>query len=56
MPVAESQKLVYNIYTVKKRNILLDRLVDAGKILCIDVMDHIIIGDTHYSFKEHGLL
>lgn len=32
------------------------RLVDAGKILCIDVMDHIIIGDTHYSFKEHGLL
>ena len=33
-----------------------DRLKEAGKVLGIDVMDHIIIGDTHYSFKEHGLL
>jgi DNA repair protein RadC len=33
------------------------RLVDAGKIIGIDVLDHIIIGkDTFRSFKEKGLI
>ena len=33
-----------------------DRLKEAGKVLGIDVLDHIVIGDgTHYSFREHGL-
>lgn len=33
------------------------RLVDAGKILGISVLDHIIIGEKNYfSFKEKGLL
>lgn len=29
-------------------------LASAGKILGIPVLDHIIIGDNYYSFKEHG--
>ena len=33
------------------------RLVDAGKILGISVLDHIIVGEKKYfSFKEKGLL
>jgi DNA repair protein RadC len=33
------------------------RLVDAGKLLGIDVLDHIIVGDgRYYSFKETGRL
>lgn len=33
------------------------RLVDAGKILGISVLDHIIVGEENYfSFKEKGLL
>lgn len=33
------------------------RLVEAGKILGIEVTDHLIVaGDTFMSFKEHGLL
>ena len=33
------------------------RLVDAGMILGVDVLDHIIVGDgRYYSFKESGLL
>ena len=33
------------------------RLVEAGKILGINVLDHIIIGEGRYlSFKEKGLL
>ena len=33
------------------------RLVDAGNILGIDVLDHIIIGDGRYiSLKEHGMM
>ncbi len=33
------------------------RLVDAGRIIGIDVLDHIIIGkDTYRSFKEKGLI
>lgn len=35
------------------------RLVEAGKVLGIDVLDHIVIGDgsqEHYSFTDEGLL
>jgi DNA repair protein RadC len=33
------------------------RLIEAGKILGIHVLDHIIIGNNNYvSFKERGLL
>ena len=34
-----------------------NRLVESGKIIGIDVLDHIIIGDGQfYSLKEHGLM
>jgi len=29
-------------------------LFDAGKLLDIKLLDHVIIGDTPYSFKERG--
>lgn len=32
------------------------RMVEAGKVLGIDVLDHIIIGDTYTSLKEKGYL
>lgn len=32
------------------------RLVEAGKIIGIDVLDHIIIGKEHCSLKEKGYL
>lgn len=32
------------------------RLQKAGEILGIDILDHIIIGDGYYSFKESGQL
>lgn len=34
------------------------RLVEAGKIIGIEVLDHIIIGDrdSFYSFKERGII
>lgn len=32
------------------------QLVDAGKIVGIKVLDHIVIGDGFYSFKEKGIL
>ena len=32
------------------------RLKEAGDILGIRILDHIIIGDSYYSFTEHGLL
>jgi DNA repair protein RadC len=33
------------------------KLVESGKILSIEVIDHIIIGkDNHYSFREKGLI
>jgi len=38
---------------------LTTRLVEAGKVLGIPVLDHIIVGDgtaTHFSFADHGLL
>lgn len=30
------------------------RLVEAGKLLGIEVLDHIIVGDGFYSMKEHA--
>ena len=38
---------------------LTKRLVDAGQLLGINVIDHIILGDgseTYYSFADEGLL
>jgi DNA repair protein RadC len=36
---------------------LTSRLVDAGALLGVDVLDHIIVGDgRYYSFKEAGRL
>lgn len=32
------------------------RLVGAAEILGIEVLDHVIVGDGHYSMKEHGML
>ena len=34
------------------------RLIDAGRILGIDVLDHVVLGDEgrYFSFKERGLL
>lgn len=30
------------------------KLVEGGKILSIEVLDHVIIGDNYYSMKSHG--
>lgn len=32
------------------------RLVEAGETIGIEVLDHVVFGDSAYSFKEHGLL
>lgn len=32
------------------------RLVGAAEILGIEVLDHVIVGDGHFSMKEHGVL
>ena len=32
------------------------RLVEAGKLLGIEVLDHIIVGDTYSSLKEKGYI
>jgi DNA repair protein RadC len=32
------------------------RLVDAGKIIGIEILDHVIIGNATLSFKEKGLI
>ena len=32
------------------------KLVEAGELLGIPVIDHIIIGDTYLSFKENGFM
>ena len=32
------------------------RIQNAGELLGIDLIDHIIVGDGYYSFKENGLL
>jgi DNA repair protein RadC len=33
-----------------------NRLKEAGKILGIEIVDHVIIGDDYYSFMSNGLL
>jgi len=41
----------------KEDFIITQRLVEAGKIMGIDILDHIIIGkNSHYSFQKRGLL
>ena len=35
---------------------LTNTLFSAGKIIGIPVLDHLIIGDYYYSFKEHSLI
>jgi len=32
------------------------RLTEAGEILGIEVLDHVILGDGYFSMKEHGML
>jgi DNA repair protein RadC len=32
------------------------RLSEAAEILGMEVLDHVIVGDGHYSMKEHGIL
>jgi DNA repair protein RadC len=32
------------------------RLSDAGEIVGIKVLDHVILGDGYFSMKEHGML
>ena len=32
------------------------KLVEGGKILNIEILDHVIVGDSYYSFKERGLI
>ncbi len=36
--------------------VLTNRLDECGKILGIKILDHIILGESFYSFKEAGLL
>lgn len=37
--------------------VLTRRLVQAGELLGVDVLDHVILGhQSYYSFKEHGRL
>lgn len=37
--------------------LLTRRLVQAGEVLGIQVLDHIIIGDgSHFSFRDNGLI
>ena len=33
-----------------------DRMVEAARILGIEVLDHVILGDGYFSMKEHDLL
>ncbi len=32
------------------------RFIEAGEIIGIKVLDHLIIGESYYSFKENGLV
>ena len=32
------------------------RLTEAAEILGIEVLDHVIVGDSYFSMKEHGVL
>lgn len=43
-----------NSYPSNEDRQITKTLVGAGKLMGIAVYDHIIIGDTYYSFAEHG--
>lgn len=46
-----------NCFPSKEDIAVTERLVEAGKIIGIDVIDHIIVGeDSYYSFHENDLL
>ena len=46
-----------NLYPSKADKKLTKRIVDAGRLLDIEVLDHLIIGDqTFYSFADEGLI
>jgi len=48
---AASAKLVLYLRQLTKR------LVEAGRILCVDVLDHIVLGDDSFSsLKELGMM
>ena len=32
------------------------KMIEAGKIIGIQILDHVIIGDQPYSMKEHGIV
>jgi DNA repair protein RadC len=36
--------------------ILTNKLKETGKIIGIEILDHVIIGNTTFSFKEEGLI
>lgn len=36
--------------------LLTKRLIECSKIIGISILDHLIIGDSFFSFKEHGLM
>ncbi len=41
----------------KADNIITDRIMEAGKIMGIEILDHIIVGkNNYYSFKKSGYL
>ena len=43
----------------REDRVLTQRLVEAGKLLGIDVLDHIVLGDgntAYFSFADQGLL
>jgi DNA repair protein RadC len=48
-PSGDTQPSAEDIATTK-------RLVDAGKIIGIKLLDHVIIGNGYYSLKEHGYI
>jgi DNA repair protein RadC len=39
----------------KEDTSLTQRLIEAGKLMGINIVDHIIIGDEYFSFAEHKL-
>ncbi len=46
-----------NLYPSKADKTLTKRIVEAGKLLDIEVLDHLIIGDQcYYSFADEGLI
>ena len=33
-----------------------EKLISAGVLLEISLVDHIVLGDSYYSMKEHGIV